>query len=48
MSFWTLDEFRELWSGWDVLAMNEFKGISPLASGTEIFQHRIQVIAKKP
>lgn len=48
MSFWTLDEFRDLWSGWDVLAMNEFKGISPLASGTEIFQHRIQVIAKKP
>jgi len=48
MSFWSLDEFRELWSGWDVLAMNEFKGVSPLASGTEIFQHRIQVIAKKP
>lgn len=48
MSFWTLDEFKELWSGWDVLAMNEFKGVSPLASGTEIFQHRIQVIAKKP
>jgi len=48
MSFWTLAEFKELWSGWDVLAMNEFKGISPLASGTEIFQHRIQVIAKKP
>lgn len=47
MSFWTLDEFRELWSSWDVIAMNEFKGISPLASGTEIFQHRIQVIARK-
>lgn len=48
MSFWTLDEFKELWTGWDVLAMNEFKGVSPLASGTEIYQHRIQVIAKKP
>ncbi|GEM_PF-1991225 len=47
MSFWTLDEFRALWSGWDVLAMNEFKGVSPLASGSEVFQHRIQVIAKK-
>lgn len=48
MSFWTLQEFKDFWSGWDVLAMNEFKGVSPLASGTEIFQHRIQVIAKKP
>ncbi|MEK7545940.1 MAG: class I SAM-dependent methyltransferase [Patescibacteria group bacterium] len=47
MSFWTIDEFRDLWAGWDVIAMNEFKGISPLASGTEIFQHRIQLIAKK-
>lgn len=28
--------------------MNEFKGVSPLASGAEIFQHRIQVIARKP
>jgi SAM-dependent methyltransferase len=47
MSFWTLEEFRDLWSGWDVLAMNEFKGVSPLASGAEVFQHRIQVIARK-
>ena len=48
MSFWSLGEFKDFWSGWDVLAMNEFKGVSPLASGTEIFQHRIQVIARKP
>lgn len=48
MSFWTLDEYRDFWSGWKILAMNEFKGISPLASGAEIFQHRIHLIAKKP
>jgi 2-polyprenyl-3-methyl-5-hydroxy-6-metoxy-1,4-benzoquinol methylase len=48
MSFWTLDEFKELWASWEVIAMNEFKGISPLASGSEIFQHRIQVVARKP
>lgn len=48
MSFWLLDEFRALWPGWDVLAMNEYKGPWPLVSGEEIFQHRIHLVAKKP
>lgn len=48
MSFWTLEEYRAFWEGWDVLAMNEFKGVSPLSSGAEIFQHRILLVARKP
>lgn len=47
MSFWTLDEFAALWGGWDVLAINEFRGPWPLATGEEIFQHRIHLVAKK-
>ena len=50
MSFWTLDEFRSLWdaNAWDIKAMDEFRGPSTLASGSEIFMHRITVVAKKP
>lgn len=47
MSFWTLDEFSALWSDWNVLAINEYRGPWPLASGEEIFQHRIHLTAKK-
>lgn len=48
MGFWTLDEFRDLWQGWEILAMDEFKGPAPLVGGNVIFQHRIHVVAKKP
>jgi cyclopropane fatty-acyl-phospholipid synthase-like methyltransferase len=48
MSFWTLDEFRSLWEGWNVLAMDEYKGPWPLVSGETIYQHRIHLAAKKP
>lgn len=48
MSFWMLEEFKLLWSGWEVLAMNEYKGPWPLVSGEEIFQHRIHLVAKRP
>jgi cyclopropane fatty-acyl-phospholipid synthase-like methyltransferase len=47
MSFWTLGEFRSLWDGWDILDLAEYKGPWPLVSGTEIFQHRIQLVARK-
>lgn len=48
MSFWSVDEFRDLWKGWDILAIDEVRGPAPLVSGQEIFQHRIRLIAKKP
>ena len=48
MSFWGVDEFRDLWKGWDIQAIDEVKGPAPLMSGQEIFQHRIRLIAKKP
>lgn len=48
MSFWLLEEFKVLWAGWEILAMNEYKGPWPLVSGEEIFQHRIHLVAKKP
>ena len=48
MSFWTLEEFKALWEGWNVLSMNEYKGPWPLVSGEDIFQHRIHLVAKKP
>jgi len=47
MSFWTLDEFKSLWDGWNILALNEFKAPWPLVSGEEIFQHRIHLVARK-
>lgn len=47
MSFWTLEEFNALWSEWNIMAMNEYKGPWPLVTGEEIFQHRIQMVAKK-
>jgi SAM-dependent methyltransferase len=47
MSFWSLEEFSALWSEWNVLAMNEYKGPWPLVSGEEIFQHRIHIVARK-
>lgn len=47
MSFWTLEEFSSLWSDWNVLAVNEYKGPWPLVSGEEIYQHRIHLVARK-
>lgn len=47
MSFWTLEEFNQLWAGWNILAINEYKGPWPLVSGEEIYQHRIHLVAKK-
>lgn len=48
MSFWTLEEFRALWDGWELLAIDEAKGMSALSSGVEVFQHRIRLVARKP
>ncbi len=48
MSFWTVEEFKTLWDGWEILNMNEYKGPWPLVSGEDIFQHRIHLVAKKP
>lgn len=49
MSFWTLDEFRSFWdaNAWDIKAMDEFRGPAALASGSEIFMHRITLVALK-
>ncbi len=47
MSFWTPEEFRKLWNGWDILALDEYKGPWPLVSGEEIYQHRLHLSAKK-
>lgn len=48
MSFWTLQEFADVWADFNVLALDEFKGPWPLMSGEEVFQHRIHIVAKKP
>ncbi len=48
MSFWTLEEFKKLWDGWEIISLNEYKGPWPLVSGQEIFQHRIHLVARKP
>ncbi len=47
MNFWLLEEFRTLWSGWNILMLEEYKGLKPLLSGENIFQHRIHLVAKK-
>lgn len=48
MSFWLPEEFKSVWDGWDILALDEYKGPWPLVSGEKIFQHRIHLVAKKP
>jgi cyclopropane fatty-acyl-phospholipid synthase-like methyltransferase len=48
MNFWLLEEFKLFWAGWEILALEEHKGLKPLLSGEEIFQHRIHLVARKP
>ncbi len=47
MNFWTLEEVREAWGDWEILRLDEEKGMMPLASGTLIMQHRIHLVARK-
>lgn len=47
MSFWTLEEFQALWDGYTIHHLEEYKGMWPLMSGGEIFQHRIHLVAQK-
>lgn len=48
MNFWTKEAFGKLWDGFETVHVEEEKGMKPLISGSEIFQHRIHFIAKKP
>jgi cyclopropane fatty-acyl-phospholipid synthase-like methyltransferase len=47
MSFWTMEEFKSLWDGFQIEHLKEYKGMSPLMSGEEIYQHRIHLVARK-
>lgn len=47
MSFWSKDEFGEIWDGYHIHLLEEYKGLWPLVSGEEIYQHRIHLVAQK-
>lgn len=48
MNFWTESAFTALWDGFEILHVEEEKGMHALISGAEIFQHRIHFVIKKP
>lgn len=47
MSFWSKEEFGNLWDGWEPKHFEEYMGPFPLSTGEEIFQHRIHLVATK-
>jgi cyclopropane fatty-acyl-phospholipid synthase-like methyltransferase len=48
MSFWDIEEYRALWQdGFVVQQLEEYKGMWPLVTGGEIFQHRLHLVARK-
>lgn len=48
MNFWTADEAKAFWQGWEIVSLVERKGMMPLSSGAEIMQHRLWLVARKP